>query len=91
VLLQKSGQAHVSKVTCFSFWFTADQAGNLASVLNYFSTQKINLLKLDTRRASSDKGEYIFYIDAAINMPEFLIHLEALKHQVAGLHILGSY
>lgn len=91
VLIKKKGQVPVSHVSCVAFWFTSDQAGNLASVLNYFSEQQINLLKLDTRRATPDKGEYIFYVDAAISLPDFMPHLEVLKRQVAGLHLLGSY
>lgn len=91
VLLQKNGQTEVSTVTCFAFWFTADQAGNLASVLNYFSNQGINLLKLDSRRADEDKGDYVFFLDAEINLAEFSHHQKALAEFVAGLQILGGY
>jgi len=91
VLLQKEGKAVKSEVTCMAFWFSADQAGNLASVLNYFSDQNINLLKLDSRRAGADKGEYVFFLDAKIGLTEFQPHAKALKSHLAGLQILGSY
>jgi prephenate dehydrogenase len=91
VLLQKNGRAKQPTVTCVAFWFQADQAGNLATVLNYFSEHNVNLLKLDSRRADVEKGEYVFFLDAAVSLDAFEKHLMALKEQVAGLQIIGSY
>lgn len=91
VLLQKGGRAAASSVTSCAFYFAADQAGNLATVLNYFADERINLLKLDSRRAEASKGGFVFFVDAELSLPEFEAHLPALKQHVAGIQILGSY
>lgn len=91
VLLQSSGRTKVSTVSSCVFWFAADQAGNLASVLSYFSQQSINLLKLDSRRAGMDKGGFVFFVDIELSLPEFEAHIPMLEKEVAGLQVLGSY
>ena len=91
VLVQKNPKLKPNQVTSMVFWFKADQAGNLATVLNYFSQAHINLLKLDSRRATSDKGDFVFFVDAQISQDQLKNHLKTLKKQVAGIHVLGGY
>ena len=74
-----------------AFWFKADQAGNLATVLSYFSEANINLLKLDSRRATPNKGDFVFFVDAQISQDQLALHLKPLQLEVAGLHVLGGY
>lgn len=91
VALQKNGRAETSTVSSLVFWFSADQSGNLAMVLNFFSEQSINLLKLDSRRAGEDKGGFVFFVDAEISLEHLGVHLPELKRIVAGVEILGAY
>lgn len=91
VLVQRNPVPKPNTVTSMAFWFKADQAGNLATVLNYFSKENINLLKLDSRRATPDKGDFVFFVDAQISQDQLALHLKSLQHEVAGLHILGGY
>ena len=91
VLLQKNGQTKNTTVTSAVFWFNADKAGNLASVLSYFSAHNINLLKLDSRRVEADKGGFAFFVDCEISLLDFKVHLPALQKEVADLQILGGY
>ncbi len=91
VLVQRKPDPKPNTVTSIAFWFKADQAGNLATVLNYFSEANINLLKLDSRRATPDKGGFVFFVDAEISRDQLSSHIDSLQREVAGFHILGGY
>lgn len=73
-------------------WFDKDGAGNLAEVLNFFATHKINLTKLDSRRAEQSQfGGYVFFFDAEISLSEFNKLETKFKLITGGFKILGSY
>lgn len=91
VLVQRKPDPKPNTVTSMAFWFKADQAGNLATVLSYFSEANINLLKLDSRRATPNKGDFVFFVDAQISQDQLALHLKPLQLEVAGLHVLGGY
>ncbi len=84
--VQKSPD-HVS----FVFWFTGDKSGNLAQVLSLLASHKINLVKLDSRRASKEYGHYLFFIDAEADSKFFETIYSEIESMVGGLRILGGY
>ena len=78
-------------ITSFVFWFTADHAGNLANVLAFLADNKINLIKLDSRRASAKYGKYLFFLDAEISPDNFDKISKKLSNLVGGIKILGYF
>lgn len=79
------------KFTSFVFWFTGDKSGNLAQVLTLFADRKVNLTKLDSRRASAEYGNYLFYIDAEMGKKDFEKLKPAIVNLCGGLKVLGHF
>lgn len=85
--LPPNTDTHVS----FVVWFHQDKAGNLAEFLMYLSQQKINLSKLDSRRANEKMGNYLFFFDAEVAPKKFAEIYPELQKLVGGIKILGKF
>ena len=97
VLIKNVGNRHTcslpqeTKYTSFVFWFATDKSGNLEEVLRAFSAAKINLTKIDSRRASKALGRYLFFIDAEISVEKAEKIIPNLRKNVGGIRILGGF
>ncbi len=80
-----------SNYTSFAFWFTGDKSGNLAKFLTSLADRKINLTKLDSRRAGVEYGGYLFFVDAKITQKEFNKVLPKLEQFCGGIKVLGHF
>ena len=73
------------------FWFRSDRAGNLASVLQFMADRGVNLIKLDSRRTSTENGQYLFFVDAEISIERFKEFEPEFRNLVSGLRVLGGF
>ncbi len=78
---------HVS----FVFWFSGDKSGTLAKILTFLAKEKINLTKLDSRRAHKKYGGYLFFVDAEIEPDKFDQIQPKLEQHCAGIKKLGAF
>ena len=78
-----------------SLVFTLEhRPGTLLSALKMFSSDEINLLKLESRPLIGRPFEYLFYLDFewhGKNRKEIDLLLEEFRLSVKGLKVLGSY
>lgn len=77
--------------TSFVFWFSGDESGNLAKFLTSLADRKINLTKLDSRRAGAEYGGYLFFVDAKVSPKEFEKSLPKLTNLCGGIRVLGHF
>jgi len=91
VLIQKGKPTKETQHTSLAFWFSSDKSGNLENVLHAFSSRKINLTKIDSRRASKEYGRYLFFVDAEISINKLDDLLDQVKNEVGGIRILGGF
>ncbi len=69
------------------------KAGSLASIINLFAQNNVNLTKIESRPDLSNPFEYIFFIDFEGNMGNDRIKamVEKLKESCAKFKYLGNY
>lgn len=81
------------KKVSIAFYFSKDKAGSLYKVLQIFATEEINLSKIESRPAKKELGEYLFFLDFSLDIPEekFKNVLEELEKITKYLKILGIY
>ncbi len=91
ICIAKKTPPHNSFYVSFVFWFSGDRVGNLAKVLTIFSTQKINLSKIDSRRAAEQFGNYLFFVDAECSISNFKKIIPKIENIISGIQILGSF
>ncbi len=92
VLIKKGSPPKKTKYTSLVFWFSADKSGNLEKVLHAFSSQKVNLIKIDSRRAGKEYGRYLFFVDAEISVDQAEKELvPVLEKEVGGVRVLGGF
>ena len=91
IRLSKAAVPLESKYLSLVFWFGEDQAGSLASVLEFLASNDINLTKLDSRRSLEVAGNYLFFIDAQVSLLDFEAHAQKFATLVEGYRILGSF
>jgi prephenate dehydratase len=80
--------------TSVVFWgFNDRSAGALVRVLAEFADREINLWKIESRPRRTAIGHYMFFADleGAAEEPRVSEALEALRHRVETLRVLGSY
>ena len=75
----------------FVVWFEADKSGNLANLLTFLADKNINLIKLDSRRASKEYGNYLFFLDAEMDQEIFANIESDLQCLVGGMKVLGQF
>lgn len=79
--------------TSMAFSLPQNIPGALLAPLQTFAHREINLSRIESRPAKTALGDYVFFIDAEVSAqaPEFQAALEALKPNIVGLKIFGSY
>jgi chorismate mutase/prephenate dehydratase len=72
---------------------TPNQPGALAQVLNHLAREGINLVKLESRPARSEKWKYVFFADLEcdLNRSEYSSVLALLKQHCPTFRVLGCY
>jgi chorismate mutase/prephenate dehydratase len=72
---------------------TKHEAGALYSVLEHFATNKINLLKIESRPVKHTPWEYYFYIDfeGNVNNKEIEIAIKRMESDCHHFKMLGNY
>jgi len=72
---------------------TTHKAGALASVLEVFARNGINLTNIDTRPSKRRNWEYFFFVDAEGHyQDEHFVHaLEEVRDHCGEMHVLGSF
>ena len=94
LISKKSNKKFVQKNpknTSLAFWFSGDKSGNLAAALGFFAAKKVNLNRLDSRRAGAKFGHYLFFVDAEISPQKFEKIRPQFQKICGGIRILGAF
>ena len=90
VLIKKGAPPKTTNFTSLVFWFSADKSGSLQEVLSLFAEHKINLTKIDSRRAPKAYGQYLFFVDADVSISNLEKLCPLIEKKVSGIRILGG-
>lgn len=68
-------------------------SGSLCNILNYFSANNLNMVKIESRPDLTRSFEYMFYIDFEGNLNDDLVKkvLDDIKNKSSYFKILGNY
>ena len=95
VLLSETQVSKVSNMASFAFSLLDNQPGALLKALNTIADLGFNMSKIESRPSKRELGEYIFYVDVAIddknNIKTFELLKENLRPQCVNLNDFGCY
>ena len=95
VLLSETKVSTVSNMASFAFSLLDNQPGALLKALNTIADLGFNMSKIESRPSKRELGEYIFYVDVAIddknNIKTFELLKENLRPQCVNLNDFGCY
>ena len=95
VLLSETKVSTVSNMASFAFSLLDNQPGALLKALNTIANLGFNMSKIESRPSKRELGEYIFYVDVAIddrnNIKTFELLKENLRPQCVNLNDFGCY
>ena len=95
VLLSETKVSKVSNMASFAFSLLDNQPGALLKALNTIADLGFNMSKIESRPSKRELGEYIFYVDVAIddknNIKTFELLKENLRPQCVNLNDFGCY
>ena len=95
VLLSQAQVSKVSNMASFAFSLLDNQPGALLKALNTIADHGFNMSKIESRPSKRELGEYIFYVDVAIdkknNIKTFELLKENLKPLCENLNDFGCY
>ena len=95
VLLSETKVSTVSNMASFAFSLLDNQPGALLKALNTIADLGFNMSKIESRPSKRELGEYIFYVDVAIDdkndIKTFELLKENLRPQCVNLNDFGCY
>lgn len=74
--------------TALAFYFTRNQAGQLARALNIFAAAKVNLFRLESIPTTQKPGDFFFFVECEETQLE---PVEAKLREIAKVANLGQY
>jgi prephenate dehydratase len=79
-----------TSIVCF---LKKDKPGSLYNILKEFADRNINLIRLESRPAKKDLGDYVFMIDMEGHVHDKIVYeaIESLRNKVYLVKLLGSY
>lgn len=94
VTIERTANKTVSNNDKTSIAFTLDnRPGSLYNALEMFASQKINMIKIESRPVKKELGKYVFFIDIDGNIDdaEIFFALEKIRASTQFFKFLGSY
>jgi len=95
VLLSETQISNSANIASFAFSLLDNQPGSLLKALNFIANLGFNMSKIESRPSKRELGEYIIFIDIAINEKNNVNSFEILKKRLEPLcehlHDFGCY